>query len=65
MSFEYSVIALGSLKWFNPVLSFLLSKNWYLVSYGSLAYKYVLPISGLLFIKFNNAFAFPDPEPPF
>ena len=42
----------------------LLIKNCYLASYGSLAYKYILSISGCLFIKFNNAFVFPDPEPP-
>ena len=46
------------------MLSLLLIKNWYLASYGSLAYKYILSISGWLFIKFNNAFVFPDPEPP-
>ena len=46
------------------MLSLLLIKNWYLSSYGSLAYKYILSISGWLFIKFNNAFVFPDPEPP-
>ena len=56
--------ALGSLKCFNPILSHLLIKNWYFVSYGSLAYKYILSMSGLLFIRFNNAFVFPDPEPP-
>ena len=56
--------AFGSLKCFNPVLSLLLIKNWYLASYGSLAYKYILSISGWLFIKFNNAFVSPDPEPP-
>ena len=64
MSFEYSINALGSLKCFNPVLSLLLIKNWHLSSYGSLAYKYILSITGWLFIKFNNAFVFPDPEPP-
>ena len=33
-------------------------------SYGSFAYKNILSISIRLFIKFNNAFVFPDPEPP-
>ena len=56
--------ALGSLKGFNPVLYLLFIKNWYLVSYGTLAYKYILSISGWLFIKVNNAFVFSDPEPP-
>ena len=56
--------AFESLKYLNPVLSLLLIKNWYLASFGSLAYKYYLPISGRLFIKFNNAFVFPDPDPP-
>ena len=61
---EYSVKTLGSLKCFNPMLSFFLIKNWYLSSYGSFAYKHILSISGWLFIKFSNAFVFPDPEPP-
>ena len=51
MSFEYSNIALGSLKFFDPVLSLLLIKNWYLASYGSLAYKYILSISGWLLLN--------------
>ena len=55
--------ALQSLRYINPVFSLLLIKNWYLASYGSLAYKYILSISGWLFIKFNKAFLFPDPEP--
>ena len=46
------------------MLSLLLIKNWYLASYGSLAYRYILSISGWLFIKLNNAIVFPDPEPP-
>ena len=33
-------------------------------SYKSFAYKCILPTSGSLFIKLNNAFVFPDPEPP-
>ena len=64
ISLEYSIKALGSLKGFNPMLSLFLIKNWYLSSYGSLAYKYILSISGWLFIKLSNAFVFPDPEPP-
>ena len=35
-----------------------------LYSVYSFAYKYNLSISGWLFIKFNNAFVFPDLEPP-
>ena len=46
------------------MLSFLFIKNWYLSSYGSFAYKYILSMSGWLFIRFSNAFLFPDPEPP-
>ena len=46
------------------MLSLLLIKNSYFASYGSLAYQYILSISGYLFIEFNNTFAFPDPEPP-
>ena len=46
------------------MLSPLFIKNWYLASYGSLAYKYILSISGLLFNKFTNAFVFLDPESP-
>ena len=37
--------AFRSLKCFNPVLSLLLIKNWYLDSYGPSAYKYILSIS--------------------
>ena len=48
----------------NPMLSLFLIKNWYLSSYGSLAYKYILSMSCWLCIKFSNAFVFPDPEPP-
>ena len=54
--------ALGSLKLLNPVLFLLLIKNWYLAPYGSLTCKYILSISGWLFIKFNYAFVSPDPE---
>ena len=63
-STEYSIKALGSLKCFNPLLSLLLIKNWYLASYEALAYKYMLSISGWLFIILNNAFVFLDPGPP-
>ena len=41
VSFEYSMKAFGSSKWVNPGLSLLLIKIWYLVSGGSLAYKYI------------------------
>ena len=56
--------ALESLKYFSPVLSLFLNKNWYFVSYGSFAYKYSLSTFGRLFIKFNYAFVFRDPELP-
>ena len=56
--------SLASLNYFNPVFSLLSIKNWYLASYKTLAYKYILSISGCLFIKLNNAFVFPHPEPP-
>ena len=46
------------------MLSLLLLKNWYFASFGYLIYKYILSISDCLFIKFNNAFVLPDPEPP-
>ena len=64
MSFEYSIKAFGLLKCFNLMLSLLSIKIWYLASYGPLAYKYILSISGYLFNEFNNSFVFPDPEPP-
>ena len=64
-SLEYSIKALGSLKRFMPTPSVLLMKYWYFDSYGSLAYKYILSVSGCwLSIKFSNAFVFPDLEPP-
>ena len=47
-----------------PTLSLLLIKYWYFDSYGSFAYKYILSMSGLFSIKFNDNFVFPDPEPP-
>ena len=39
MSLEYSKKSLKPFKCFNPVLSRLLIKNCYFVSYGSLAHK--------------------------
>ena len=42
----------------------LLMKYCYFASCGSFPNRYILSISGWLFIKFNNAFVFPDPEPP-
>ena len=47
-----------------PTFSRILIKYCYFASYGSLAYKYILSMSGWLSIKFNNTFVFPDPEPP-
>ena len=47
-----------------PTLSLLLIKYWYFASYGSLEYKYTLSMSGWFYIKFNNKFVFPDPDPP-
>ena len=48
------------MKCFKPVLPLLLIKNWYFVSYGSLAYKYILSISGYWFIRLN---VFPNSKP--
>ena len=45
------------------MLSLWLIENWYLASYGSLASVSVLSKSGWLFIKYDNAFVSPDPEP--
>ena len=42
----------------------LLIKYEYFDSYGSFAHKYIFSMSGWFFIKFNNEFVFPDPEPP-
>ena len=36
--FEYSIKALESLKCFMPAPAILLIKNWYFVTYGSLAF---------------------------
>ena len=41
----------------------MLTKKWYFVSYGSLAHKYILSISGWFLIKLNNGCVFPDPKP--
>ena len=54
--------ALGSLKCFNSILSLLFIKTCYFASYESFPDKHILSISGLLFVKFNKAFVFPDPE---
>ena len=43
--------------------SMLLVKYLYFASYGSVAYKFILSISGWFSIKFNNTFVFPDPDP--
>ena len=47
-----------------PTPSHLLIKYCYFASCGSLAYKYILSMSGWFFIKFDNTIVFPDPEPP-
>ena len=47
-----------------PTPSLLLIKYWYFDSYGSLAYKYILSMSGWFSIKFDKPFIFPNPEPP-
>ena len=62
--FEHSIKALESLKCFKSALSHLLIKNWCFASYGPLAHRYILSISGCWLIKSNNEFVFPDPEPP-
>ena len=64
VSFEYSIKAFESFKYFNPVLSLLLISNWHFALYRSFAYKKILSTSGYLFIKLSNAFVFPDLEPP-
>ena len=53
--------ALEPLKCFKLLLSSLLIKNWYFTWF--LEYKQILLISGWWFIRLNNEFAFPDPEP--
>ena len=53
MSFQYSIKDLESLKYSKPVNFLLLVKNWYFVSYGSLAYKYISSISGCRFLRIN------------
>ena len=64
MSFEYSIKALGLTKGSNPTFSRLLIKYLYFDSHESFACRYVLSKSGCLFIKFSNAFVFPDLEAP-
>ena len=56
--------ALELLKCFKSILSLLLIKNWYFVSYGSLVYKQILSISGSSFIRLVNEFVFLDRESP-
>ena len=64
-SISFDIIkALESFRCFNLVLSLLLIKNLYFASDGSLAYKYILSISGCWLIRLNNKFVFPDQEPP-
>ena len=46
-----------------PTTSLLLIKYWFFALDGSIAYKYILSMSGWFSIKFNNTFVFPDPEP--
>ena len=47
---EYSIKALGSFKFLIPDFSLLLIQNWYLGSYKSLAYKYILSMILLSFL---------------
>ena len=56
ISFEYSVKVLELFKCFKSALSRLFVKNLYFASDESL--------DPLWFIKLNNTFVFPDPEPP-
>ena len=44
-----------------PTFSRILIKYWYFVSYGSLACKHILSMSGWFSSKSNNTFVFPDP----
>ena len=47
-----------------PTFSRILIEYWYFASYGSLAYKYILSMSGSFSFSFhNNASVFSDPEP--
>ena len=61
-SFQYSAKALESFQCLNPVLSLLLIRNRYFASYGSVAFKEILSISGWQLIRLNNEFVFWDPE---
>ena len=63
ISFEYLIKASESLKCFMPVLWRFFINNWYFASYGSLACKSILSISGWWFHRWINAFVFPDQEP--
>ena len=47
-----------------PGLSLLLISNSHFASYGPLACKNILSISGSWFFRLINAFVFPDLEPP-
>ena len=60
--FEYSIKAIESFKWFIPVLFLLLTSNWCLASYVSLAFKWFFSTSGCLLIRLNTEFVFPDKE---
>ena len=55
---------LESLKCFIPTSCHFWIRNWYLDSYRSLAYKWVLWICDWWFIRFNNTLIFPNLEPP-
>ena len=54
----------GSLKCFRPTWSHLFMRYKYFDSYGSLACKNTLSISGWCFIRLSSALIFPDPGPP-
>ena len=51
--------AVGFLKCFRPTSSCLLTISWYLGPYRSLAYRYILSISGWWFTTFNSAYLCP------
>ena len=54
----------GSLKCFRPTWSHLFMRYKYFDSYGSLACKNTLSISGWFFIRLSSALIFPAPGPP-
>ena len=61
--FEYLIKVLESLKCFKHLFSLLLIIIlWYFASYGYLAYKKILSISGWRFIRLNNEFVSSGPE---